>query len=366
MAPMFSGLPRPWVRVQRSGSRSAGHMTVFETIDGRHITTKSYVTFSLKPGQNGWHFLGKIPPPLSKASMKRKSNEDFPTQNVVQLPYETDPMDQNEVIDSVHLMGTGGEGQPRVVVLDKDARVLRMDGETGELVGTKETILMPELKDQVDQLSDPDNEVHSADFLTNLLSRDPKAFTGRKCFQHFHEAIPEGVYQGKILSQQFFGEGTEKNSIFHVAFPPTASNPVHLTEYDDEEVKKYVIDCVDGKIPVEYPIEPGHLHVDDFDQYLAHEAASFCRGRIFLQALQQQLCGLFHLFCRCVDVICLHCIVRSGHDRRPQKKHPDAHVDPYDHNLEETATIQAIIGGLEPESNPSEYGDTCARHCHCL
>ena len=254
---------------------SAGHMTVFETIDGRHITTKSYVTFSLKPGQNGWHFLGKIPPPLSKASMKRKSNEDFPTQNVVQLPYETDPMDQNEVIDSVHLMGTGGEGQPRVVVLDKDARVLRMDGETGELVGTKETILMPELKDQVDQLSDPDNEVHSADFLTNLLSRDPKAFTGRKCFQHFHEAIPEGVYQGKILSQQFFGEGTEKNSIFHVAFPPTASNPVHLTEYDDEEVKKYVIDCVDGKIPVEYPIEPGHLHVDDFDQYVTAGTETF-------------------------------------------------------------------------------------------
>jgi hypothetical protein len=184
-------------------------------------------------------------------------------------------MEQNEVIDSIHLMGTGGEGQPRVVILDKDARVLRTDGETGELIRTKEKILMPELKDQVDQLSDPDNEVHSVDFLINLLSRDCKAFIGKNCFQHFYDAIPEGVYQGKILSHKFFGEGAEKNSIFHVVFPPTTSNPVHLTEYDDDEIKKYVIDCVDGKIPVEYPIEPGHLHVDDFDQYVTADKETF-------------------------------------------------------------------------------------------
>jgi hypothetical protein len=70
--------------------------------------------------------------------------------------------------------------------------------------------LMPELKDQVEQLSHRDNEVHSVDFLTNLLSRDRKAFIGRNFCQHFHDAIPEGVYQGKILSHQSFGEEAEK------------------------------------------------------------------------------------------------------------------------------------------------------------
>jgi hypothetical protein len=62
-----------------------GHMTLFETVAGGDlIMTKSYVAFALLPGQNARHFTGHIPPALSKASMKRRSQEnDFPTEQIV-------------------------------------------------------------------------------------------------------------------------------------------------------------------------------------------------------------------------------------------------------------------------------------------
>ena len=62
-----------------------GHMTLFETVaSGDLIMTKSYVAFPLLPGQNAWHFAGYIPPALSNASMKMRSQENvFPTEQIV-------------------------------------------------------------------------------------------------------------------------------------------------------------------------------------------------------------------------------------------------------------------------------------------
>ena len=254
---------------------SEGHLTLFELMSGQHVKTKSYVLFNLKPGQNGWHFIGFIPPALSKAAIKRKSQEDLPTQQVVQLPYEAAPMEQNEVMDGVQLKGTGGDAQPRVIVLDRAGQVLRREDQSGELVPTQEVIKLPELKDQLDQLSDPENTVGSVDFQKSLLLRDPKAFVGKDCYQHFGEATPEGVYKGAILSHQFFGKGAERAGIFEVKFYQTESNPVFRTEFDDDEIEKYVIDLVDGTKLAECPTGSEQQRVQDYDTYVTADSETF-------------------------------------------------------------------------------------------
>jgi hypothetical protein len=43
------------------------------------------------------------------------------------------------------MMGTGGEEQPRVIVIDKEGRVVRATGPNGEFVTTTETVELPEL-----------------------------------------------------------------------------------------------------------------------------------------------------------------------------------------------------------------------------
>ena len=90
--------------------------------------------------------------------MRRRSREnDFPTEQIVKLSVLFgEPMAQNEVLGGVTMMGTGGEEQPRVIVLDKDNRVVRATGPDGECVTTTQTVNLPELK-ALDQLSDPEN-----------------------------------------------------------------------------------------------------------------------------------------------------------------------------------------------------------------
>jgi hypothetical protein len=83
-----------------------------------------------------------------------------------------------EILGGVTMMGTGGEEQPRVIVLDKDSRVVKATGPNGEFVTTTQTVKLPELKAQVDQLSDPENEVNSIAFMKGQLDRDPKSFRG--------------------------------------------------------------------------------------------------------------------------------------------------------------------------------------------
>jgi hypothetical protein len=137
------------------------------------------------------------------------------------------------------MMGTGGEEQPRVIVLDKDSRVVKATGPNGEFVTTTQTVKLPELKAQVDQLSDPENEVNSIAFLKGQLDRDPKSFVGKGVWQHFPEG-PEcrvaGVYQGQVQSHQSFGEGSERNNVFHVLFLATKSSQCHPCEYDDDDI----------------------------------------------------------------------------------------------------------------------------------
>ena len=275
-----------------------GNMTLFETIAGGDlIMTKSYVVFSLTPGQNAWHFCGAIPPALSQASMKRRSREnDFPTQQVVQLPATFgDPMEQNEVLGGVTMMGTGGEEQPRVIVLDNDGRVVKATGPEGEFVTTTETVKLPELKARIDQLSDNENEVSSIAFLLERLKREPKSFVGTRVWQHFQDTTPAGVYQGQVQSHQEFGE--LKTNIFYVAFPATESCPCHLTEYDDGDIIKFAIEHRDGTVPVECPMDLESLHVNDFEQYTTSETETFFKVCHNMGIAQNEWKRYYHWIC---------------------------------------------------------------------
>ena len=132
------------------------------------------------------------------------------------------------------MMGTGGEEQPRVIVLDKDSMVVKATGPDGEFVTTTQTVKLPELKAHVDQLSDPENEVNSIAFLKGQLDRNPKSFVGMGVWQHFPEGpvcCVAGVYQGQVQSHKAFGEGSERNNVFHVLFLATKSNQCHPYEY---------------------------------------------------------------------------------------------------------------------------------------
>ena len=258
-----------------------GHMTLFETVAGGDlIMTKSYVAFSLLPGQNAWHFTGRVPPALSNASLRRRSQEnDFPTEQIVKLPVLfSEPMAQNEVLGGVTMMGTGGDEQPRVIVLDKDSRVVKASGPDGEFVTTTQVVKLPELKAQMDQLSDLENEVNSVAFLRGQLSRDPKSFVGKDAWQHFPEGPTchtAGVYQGQVQSHQTFGEESERNNVFHMLFLATKSSPCHPCEYNDDDIINYVIEHVDGKKVVECPMDHERLHVDDFEHYTTSKTETF-------------------------------------------------------------------------------------------
>jgi hypothetical protein len=215
--------------------------------------------------------------------MKRRSREnDFPREQIVQLPATFgDPMEQNEVLEGVTMIGTGGEEQPRVIVLDNDGRVVKATGLDGEFVTTTETVKLPELKATIDQLSDRENEVNSLAFLLGKLERDPKSWVGIKVWKHFSNTTPVGVYHGWVQSHQTVGEGKEKNNIFHVAFPAAESCPCHITEYGDEEIVKFAIEHRDGTVPVECPMDLESLHVNDFEQYTTSKTETFfevCRN----------------------------------------------------------------------------------------
>jgi hypothetical protein len=71
----------------------------------------------------------------------------------------------------------------------------------------------------------------------------------------------EGVYQGQVQSHHAFGEGSERNNVFHVLFLATKSSQCHPCEYNDDDIIKYAIEHVDGTKVVECPMDHEHLHV---------------------------------------------------------------------------------------------------------
>ena len=120
--------------------------------------------------------------------------------------------------------------------------------------------------------------MNSVAFLKSQLERDPKSFVGKGVWQHFPEGPVchiVGVYQIQVQSHQVFGEGSERNNVFHVLFLATKSSQCHPCEYDDDDIINYAIEHIDGTKVVECPMDHEQLHVNDFEHYTTSKPETF-------------------------------------------------------------------------------------------
>eukprot|EP01050_Picozoa_sp_SAG11_P008401 SAG11_NODE_738_length_7426_cov_14.966289_9_plen_729_part_01 len=121
---------------------------------------------------------------------------------------------------------------------------------------------------------DPNIDFDSVDYQMHLLSTEPCTFIGRKVFQYFGDAVPPGVYIGQILSHE---RDAESGNFFQVKFPAVGDNLDCCFEYDDDDVRQYCIQKVDGTdIVTSDNLEERlavcadkQLRVHDFDCYIA-------------------------------------------------------------------------------------------------